>query len=398
MEKNEFHLTKILPSYIFAEIDQLKINARNRGIDIIDYGMGNPDLPPPQHVVDDLTKLSSDPSLYGYSVSGGMERLKQALCDYYLRRFSVELDYKRESLVTIGAKEGLTSLATAISDHSNYLVVPNPSYPIHTFAFIIAKSRTVGIDNPNPEGFFKAFKKHVETSNEKPVAVIVSFPCNPTTQIASLEFYQELVEFCIRHQIYIISDIAYTEIYFGEENKPHSILEVKNARDVAIEFSSVSKSYSMAGCRVGFAAGNVKLINALRKIKSYLDYGSFMPLQLAAISALSPKSDQYHADIRSIYFQRAKFLAAKLKEELDWEVEIPKATMFIWARIPEKFKKLNSFEFCNSLIEKHGVALSPGSSFGSNGEGYVRFSLIHDEEKTIETVRRLKMFFDDYQE
>lgn len=392
---SEFHLTKILPPYIFAEIDQLKISAKKKGLDIIDYGMGNPDMPPPQHVMDELIELSKNPNLYGYSVSGGMERLKKGLCDYYARRFHVELEYDSESLVTIGAKEGLTSLANAISDHKGYIAVPNPSYPIHTFAFIIARSRTISIDNPSPEQFLKNFKKHVETSKEKPMAVVVNFPCNPTTQIVSLDFYEELVDFCLRHQIYIISDLAYCEIYFGAENKPHSILEIPRAKEIAIEFTSMSKSYSMAGCRVGFAAGNRKLIAALKKIKSYLDYGSFMPLQLVSISAMSEKSDKYLDDLRATYFNRAQFLAKALKEELNWEVELPKSTMFIWTKIPAKFN-MNAFEFCHNLIKECGVALSPGSSFGSNGEGHVRFSLIHEKDRTTEAVSRMKKFFDLY--
>jgi alanine-synthesizing transaminase len=379
-----------------VQIDQLKIDAKNRGVDVIDYGMGNPDLAPPKHVIEKMVELSGDPKLYGYSVSGGMERLKKAICNHYVRRHHVELDPKTEALITIGAKEGLTSLATAISDHTNHIVVPNPSYPIHTFAFIIAKSKTVAIDNPTPEKYFENFKKHVETSKQKPTAIIVNYPCNPNTQIATVEFYEELVEYCIRHKIYIISDIAYSEIYFGEENKPPSIMEAKNAKEIAIEFSSVSKSYSMAGCRVGFAVGNPKLIAALKKIKSYLDYGSFIPVQLAAIDAMSEKTDPYLDKIRSIYYQRALFLQKQLKEVLGWEIELPKATMFMWAKIPSKFKELNSFEFCNKLIKDCGVALSPGSSFGSNGEGYVRFSLIHDEEKTIEAVKRMKTVFDKF--
>lgn len=390
---SDFHLTKVLPPYIFAEIDQLKLDARNRGIDIIDYGMGNPDLPPPQHVMDKLVDLSKDKTLYGYSVSGGMERLKKALRDYYLRRFHVELDHKTQTLITIGAKEGLTSLATAISDHKNYILVPNPSYPIHTFAFIIAGSRTVSVDNPNPKQFLENFKNLVATAKEKPAAIIVSFPCNPTTQTVGLDFYEELVDFCLRHQIYIVSDIAYSEIYYGEENKAHSILEVAGAKDIAIEFSSTSKSYCMAGCRVGFAAGNKKLIAALTKIKSYLDYGSFMPLQLAAIDAMSEKSDKYLDEMRDIYLKRAKFLTKILKTELNWEVDLPKATMFLWTKLPKEFQHLSSFEFCDKLIKECGVALSPGSSFGSNGEGYVRFSLIHDEQRTIEAVKRMKEVF-----
>ncbi len=393
---DDFHLTKILPPYIFAKIDQLKTDARNRGIDVIDYGMGNPDLPPPQHVIDELVELTKDPELYGYSVSGGMERLKKAISDYYRHRFHVSLDHNSESLVTIGAKEGLTSLATAISNHENYIIVPNPSYPIHTFAFIIAKSRAISIDSPSPAKFLKNFKNHVENSESKPAAVIVNFPCNPTTQTVSLKFYEELVEFCLRHKIYIISDLAYCEIYFGEENRPHSILEVENAKDIAIEFSSASKSYSMAGCRVGFAAGNKKLIEALRKIKSYLDYGSFMPLQLAAISAMSEKTDKYLEQTRETYYNRAVFLQKELKNKLGWEVSLPKATMFIWAKIPEKFKDINSFDFCDQLIKETGVALSPGSSFGSKGDGFVRFSLIHDDKRTIEAIDRMKIFFDKF--
>lgn len=393
---SEFHLTKILPPYIFAKIDQLKIDAKKSGIDVIDYGMGNPDLPPPQHVIDELAELSKKPNLYGYSVSGGMEQLKKGFCQYYQRRFNVDLDYDKETLVTIGAKEGLTSLANAIADQKNYIAVPNPSYPIHTFAFIIARSRTVSIDNPNPDQFLANFKQHVESAAEKPVAVVVNFPCNPTTQIVGLDFYQELVDFCLKHQIYIISDLAYCEIYFGEENKPHSILEIPRAKEIAIEFTSMSKSYSMAGCRVGFAAGNQKLIAALRKIKSYLDYGSFMPLQMVSVSAMSEKSDQYLTDLRNIYFSRAKFLAKSLKEELGWEVELPKSTMFLWTKIPDKLN-MNSFDFCNNLIKECGVALSPGSSFGSNGEGYVRLSLIHSEERTKEAVQRMKGFFNKYQ-
>ena len=390
----DFHLTTLLPPYIFAQIDQLKLEVRNQGLDIIDYGMGNPDLAPPAHVIEELAALSKSPNLYGYSVSGGMEMLKKALCGYYQRRFGVELDYKSESLVTIGAKEGLTSLASAICDQYNYAAVPNPSYPIHTFAFTIARSSTVSIDNPSPKEFFNNFKKYVEGTQVKPGVVVVNFPCNPTTQNASLDFYQEMVDFCIKQKIYIISDIAYSEIYFGEENRPHSILEIKDAKKIAIEFSSVSKSFSMAGARVGFAAGNKELVGALKKIKSYLDYGSFMPLQMVSASALGPKSDEYLKEIRATYFRRAKFLAGQLKDELNWHVELPKTTMFLWAKIPSQFAHLNSFEFCNNLIRESGVALSPGSSFGSNGEGFVRFSLIHDEDRTAEAVQRIKKFFE----
>lgn len=390
---DQFYLTKKLPPYIFAAIHQLKLDAKARGVEISDFGMGNPDSAPPQHVMDYLSDLSKDPSLFGYSVTGGIDELKQALCSYYSKRFNVDLDYNSQALVTIGAKEGIASLATAISDDENYICVASPSYPIHTFAFIISGAKTHHIPAISSADFLHKFKLHVENSNQKPRAVIVNYPCNPTTEIAGLDFYQELVEFCTKHQIYIISDIAYCELYFEEKDKPHSILEIEGAKDIAIEFSSVSKSFSMAGCRVGFAAGNETLIAALYKIKSYLDYGSFNPLQLAAAKALTNEDDQYLNSLRNLYKSRAKFLVELLEKELGWVVPAPKASMFIWTKIPEKFAHLSSFDFCKKLIEETGVALSPGSSFGENGEGYVRFSLIHNEENMIKAVNKMKEIF-----
>lgn len=388
--QNKFYLTEKLPPYIFAAIYKLKIEAAARGIEIIDFGMGNPDSAPPKHVMDRLAELSQDPKLFGYSVTGGIDDLKKSLRDYYSRRFNVDIDYKSEALVTIGAKEGIASLATAISDDKNYICVASPSYPIHTFAFTISKSNTLHIDAIAADDFLIKFKKHVETAKQKPQAVIVSFPCNPTTEVVGLDFYQELVDFCTKHKIYIISDIAYCELYFDEKNKPHSILEIKGAKDIAIEFSSVSKSYSMAGCRVGFAAGNKDLIGALYKIKSYLDYGSFTPLQMVACDALSEKSDQYLIDLRKKYDNRGRFLVDLLQKELNWTVEKPKASMFLWAKLPKEFSYLSSFDFCKKMIEEVGVAMSPGSSFGSNGEGFVRFSLIHDEANMVKAVAKIK--------
>jgi alanine-synthesizing transaminase len=307
----KFLLTQKLPPYIFASIDQLKQQAVESGFEIIDFGMGNPDSAPPQHVMQELSELSKNPTLYGYSVTGGIEILKKAVCDYYQRRFNVALDYKTQSLVTIGAKEGIASLATAISDDQNYICVPSPSYPIHTFAFIISKSNIVHINALTAQEFLKNFIDYVENSAKKPQAVIISYPCNPTTQIADIGFYEEIVDFCKKHQIYIISDIAYCELYFDEKSKPNSVLEVKGADEIAIEFSSVSKSYSMAGARVGFAVGNKTLISALYKIKSYLDYGSFSPLQMVSASALSEKSDDYLINLRQLYKKRADYFIKK---------------------------------------------------------------------------------------
>jgi alanine-synthesizing transaminase len=391
--QEKFYLTELLPPYVFAAIYDLKKQVAAAGMEIIDFGMGNPDSAPPKHVMEKMVKYSADPKTYGYAPSGGIDDLKKALCGYYKRRFNVDLDYKSESLITIGAKEGITSLATAISDDKNYIIVPNPSYPIHTFAFTISKSRVIHIDALSGQMFLEKFKEYVSKTAHKPAAVIVNYPCNPTTGIVGLDFYQELVDFCKANKIYIISDIAYAEIYFDEKYKPHSILEIEGAKDIAIEFSSVSKSYSMAGCRVGFAVGNKNLIAALSKIKSYLDYGSFAPIQLAAIDALSEKSDSYLEELRKKYHRRALFLSNLLNEELEWNVEIPKASMFLWAKIPEKFSHLTSFEFCKELLLQTGVALSPGTSFGSNGNGYVRISLIHDEENMIKATAKIKEFF-----
>lgn len=391
--KKEFYLTQKLPDYIFSAIYDLKQEAIKNGKEIIDFGMGNPDSKPPQHVMDKLSALSQDGSMFGYSVVGGIDELRKANQDYYQRRFGVDIDYKKNCLVTIGAKEGIASLATAIADEDDYFVIASPYYPIHKFAFEIARTNIKEIPAINGADFLLKFKNLVETSNKPPLAVTVCFPSNPTTQNVGLDFYEDLVAFCKSKGIYIISDLAYCELYFDEKFKPHSILEVEGAIDVAIEFSSVSKSYSMAGCRVGFATGNENLISALYKIKSYLDYGSFSPLQIAAIDALSEKSTNYLSDLRKRYKNRAEFLVKIFRDELDWEIEMPTASMFCFAKLPEKFANISSFEFCKNLIQKTGVVFSPGSSFGVNGEGYVRISLIHSDDNVRKAVSRIKEIF-----
>ncbi len=391
--QKEFYLTEKLPPYIFAAMYKLKTEAAAKGVEIIDFGMGTPDSPPPQFVMDRLAELSRDPKLFGYSVTGGIDVLKKAICEYYSRRFNVELDYKSEAIVTIGAKEGIASLASAISSPENYMIVPSPAYPIHTFAFTLSKSNIIHLPAISGAEFLREFKKYIEAVEEKPLAVIVSYPCNPTTEIVGLDFYEELAAFCIKHKIYIISDLAYCELYFNEADKPHSILEVKGAKDIAIEFSSVSKSYSMAGCRVGFAVGNPTLVGALYKIKSYLDYGSFNPLQMVAVDALSEKSDEYLAGLRQKYKARGEFLVELLDKELGWKIEKPKASMFLWTKLPKQFAHLTSFEFCQKMIAETGVVISPGSSFGANGEGFARFSLIRDEDDMKKAVAALKKVF-----
>jgi alanine-synthesizing transaminase len=388
MKKKDFLCNK-LPNYIFAEIYRLKNQAIESGHKIIDFGMGNPDSSPPNHVIEELSTLCKNPNLYGYSTTGGIDQLKNAIADYYLRRFNVKIDPKTQALITIGSKEGIASLATAISNKGD-ICVPNPSYPIHNFAFVIARSSVIRIEALNSKIFFEKFVNYVENADKKPLAVIVSYPSNPTTETVDIGFYKAIVEFCKKHQIFIISDIAYCEIYFDDANKPHSILEVKGALDIAIEFSSVSKSYSLAGTRVGFAVGNDELIKYLLKIKSYLDYGSFTPLQMVAVSALSPKSDEYLINLRKLYFERIQYFIKKFDQELNWKIEAPKASMFIWAKLPAQFSNISSFDFCKDLILKSGIAISPGSSFGECGEGYVRFSMIRNFQEIDEMVGRLK--------
>ena len=360
--------------------------------DLIDFGMGNPDSSPPKHVIEKLSNLIGDPKLYGYSISGGIKDLRVAICDYYKRVFDVNLDYETESLVTIGSKEGITSLATAISDSDSHICIKSPSYPIHTFAFIISHSNTHQIRSSDANEFLLKFKEHALKNKGKVKAVIVNYPCNPTAETVELSFYEELVDFCKKQQIYIISDIAYAELYFNNSYKPNSVLQVKGAKDIAIEFYSTSKSYSMAGCRVGFAVGSKDLIAALYKIKCYLDYSSFTPLQIAAIEALSYKSDEYLSDLRKLYDERGNYFIEEAKNKLDWHINKPKASMFLWAKLPLRAQNFSSFDFCKELIEKTGVVFCPGSSFGDSGEGYVRISMIHDKEKTDEALKRIEQF------
>ena len=391
MQSNNF-FSEELPSYIFAAINNIKKEAIDNGFDIIDFSMGNPDFSPPSHVIESLVEEVKNPKSYGYGPTGGVDDLKKALCNYYQRRFAVKLDYKTESLITIGAKEGITSLASAIANPKEYIAISDPSYPIHYFGFKIAGSKVERIENNSADDFFDGLKKLIFKKQKPPIAILVNYPNNPTCETVDLKFYQNLVDFCVKQKIYIISDLAYSELYFEDKDKPHSILECDRATEVAIEFSSTSKSYSMAGCRVGFAVGNKDLVASLSKIKAYLDYGSFSPLQKASIAALSKKSDEYLTDIRYRYSSRADFLIKIAKEKLNWEIKKPKGGMYLWAKIPKYFSDMSSFEFCRKLILECGIAFSPGSSFGQNGEGYVRISLIHDQNKMIEAIDRIKKY------
>ncbi len=386
----EFHRIKRLPPYVFAEVNAMKARARAAGEDIIDLGMGNPDLPTPQHIVDKLCEAAQDPKAHRYSASQGIRGLRKAFVGYYQRRFGVTLDMDKEVCVTLGSKEGLANLASAITSPGDLILSPNPAYPIHPFGFIIADGTVRSLPcEPNAE-FLEALERAVRNSTPKPVALILNYPSNPTAMVASLDFYGQVVDFCRFHGIYILSDLAYAEIYFDIEPPP-SILQVPGAMDVAVEFTSMSKTYSMPGWRVGFAAGNRVLMNALVRIKSYLDYGAFTPVQVAAASALNGPQTCV-ADARRIYRDRRDVLIEGL-EQAGWIVPSPQASMFAWAPIPEPFKHLGALEFSKLLLTEAKVAVSPGTGFGENGEGFVRIALVENKHRIRQAVRNVRTFF-----
>jgi alanine-synthesizing transaminase len=390
--KNDFYRITRLPPYVFAEVNKVKAAARKNDIDIIDFGMGNPDSPTPPHIVEKLRETILDPKSHRYSISMGIPGLRKAQAAYYERRFNVGLDPETEICVTIGSKEGLANLANAITRPGDVILVPNPSYPIHAFGFIIAEASVQymvrDFESSTPENdFMTQLKNAVENSTPKPLAVVVNFPCNPTAEVTSLAFYEELVDFCHHHGVIIISDLAYCELYF-DGNPPPSILQVKKAKDIAIEFTTISKTYSMAGWRIGFACGNKDLITSLKKIKSYLDYGAFTPIQVAATAALNGPQECV-AELRGIYKERRDVLVKGLNEA-GWKVESPKASMFIWAPIPPEFRHMGSVEFSKMLITKAEVAVAPGLGFGKHGDGHVRIALIENVHRTRQAIRNIK--------
>ena len=392
--KNNFERIGRLPPYVFAEVNSMKAKERSLGEDIIDFGMGNPDTPTPQHIVDKLCDTIKDPKSHRYSVSRGILGLRRAQSNYYKRRFNVEVDPEKEVIVTLGSKEGLANLASAITANGDRVIVPNPSYPIHPYGFIIAGASVLSIDsNPN-EDFIINLKKILSSPNNKAKALVLNYPNNPTTRIATLDFFKEVIDICIKHDIYVLSDIAYSEIYFDGEIPP-SILEVPRAKKIAVEFSSMSKTYSMPGWRVGFAVGNKNLIQALTKIKSYLDYGAFTPVQVASIAALNGSQDCVR-DIRSIYMKRRDILVEGFRR-VGWEMDSPKATMFVWAKLPDRFLKVGSLEFSKRLLKYGKVAVAPGIGFGENGEGFVRIGLVENEYRIRQAIKNVKLFFDNYE-
>ncbi len=389
---DSFYRIGKLPPYVFAEVTSMKAAARAAGRDIIDLGMGNPDSKPPTHVIKKLQDTIADPKASRYSLSRGIQGLRKAQVGYYKNRFNVELDPESEIVVTIGSKEGLATLANAICGPGDTFVVPDPCYPIHMWGFVIGGAAEVlTVPNHPDERMLSALKKILETAKKKPVAIIVNFPCNPTSDVCDLAFLEQVVDICRHHGVYVISDLAYCEIYF-DGNPPPSILQVKGAKDIAIEFTSVSKTYSMAGWRIGFGAGNKQLVGALTKLKSYLDYGTFLPVQVAATAAINGPQD-YPEKMRRLYKERRDVVVKGLADV--WPMPSPTASMFIWAPLPDKYKKLGSLEFSKLLLDKADVAVAPGIGFGPGGDEYVRIALVENKHRLRQAVRNIKEFLGD---
>lgn len=386
----EFQRIKRLPPYVFAIVNELKAKARARGEDIIDFGMGNPDQPTPKHIVDKLVEAAQRNDTHRYSMSKGIPRLRRAICNYYKDRFDVELDPESEAIVTIGSKEGLAHLALATTGPGDAVLVPNPAYPIHPYGFVISGADIRHVPLVPGRDFFDELEKAIKDSWPKPKFLVLNFPGNPTAQCVELEFFEKVVAIAREHGIWVIHDIAYAEIVF-DGYKPPSIMQVPGAKEVAVEFYSLSKSYNMPGWRVGFMVGNPTLVGALARMKSYLDYGMFTPIQVAAITALEGPQDCV-AEIREMYQSRRDVLCDGLNS-IGWQVEKPKATMFVWAPIPEAYRHLGSLEFSKKLLEEAKVAVSPGVGFGEYGDDHVRFGLIENEHRTRQAIRGIREMF-----
>jgi alanine-synthesizing transaminase len=387
----EFHRIRRLPPYVFEQVNRAKAAARNSGADIIDLGMGNPDLPTPHHVIEKLKDTIGKPRTDRYSASKGIPGLRRAQAAYYARRFGVKLNPDTQVVTTLGSKEGFANVAQAITAPGDVILVPNPSYPIHAFGFLMAGGviRSVPSD-PTPQ-FFEALERAVMHSIPKPIAVVVCYPSNPTAYVADLDFYRDLVAFAKKHNLLLLSDLAYAEVYF-DDNPPPSVLQVPGALDVAVEFTSMSKTYSMPGWRIGFAVGNERVIAALARVKSYLDYGAFTPVQVAATAALNGPDDCIH-EMRETYKRRRDVLVESFGRA-GWEIPAPRASMFAWASLPEPFRSLPSVDFATLLVEKAELAVAPGSGFGEHGEGFVRIALVENEQRIRQAARNLRRFLE----
>jgi alanine-synthesizing transaminase len=387
----EFYRIRRLPPYVFETVNRAKAVARNGGADIIDLGMGNPDLPTPAHVVDKLKETIGKPRTDRYSSSKGIPGLRRAQAAYYARRFGVKLNPETQIVTTLGSKEGFANVAQAITAPGDVIIVPNPTYPIHVFGFLMAGGAIRSVPVATDANFFGALERAVLHSIPKPIAVVVCYPSNPTACVADLDFYRDLVAFAKKHSLLVLSDLAYAEVYF-DNNPPPSLLQVPGAMDVAVEFTSMSKTYSMPGWRIGFAVGNERLIAALSRVKSYLDYGAFTPIQVAATAALNGPDDCIN-EMRAIYRRRREALVDSFGRA-GWPVPPPAASMFAWAPIPEPFRPLGSVEFSTLLVEKAGVAVSPGAGFGEYGEGHVRIALVENEQRIRQAARNIRRFLE----
>jgi alanine-synthesizing transaminase len=386
----EFHRIRRLPPYVFEQVNRAKAAARNAGADIVDLGMGNPDLPTPAHVIEKLKETVGKHHTDRYSTSKGIPGLRRAQAAYYARRFGVTLNPDTQVVATLGSKEGFANVAQAITAPGDVVLVPNPSYPIHAFGFLMAG----GVIRPipsDPAKFFEALEYACKHSIPKPLALIVCYPSNPTAVVVDLDFYRDVVAFAKRHGLIVLSDLAYAEVYF-DDNPPPSILQVPGAIDVAVEFTSMSKTYSMPGWRMGFAVGNERLIAALARVKSYLDYGAFTPIQVAAAAALNGPDDCI-VEMRDIYRRRRDVLVESFGRA-GWHIPAPRASMFAWAPLPEAFRGLDTVEFSTLLIEKAEVAVSPGIGFGEHGEGFVRIALVENEQRIRQAARNLRRFLE----
>jgi len=387
----DFHRIKRLPPYVFEQVNRIKAAARANGADIIDLGMGNPDLPAPRHVIEKLVETAGKPRTDRYSASKGIGGLRRAQAGYYERRFGVKLNPETQVVATLGSKEGFANMAQAITGPGDVVLVPNPSYPIHAFGFLMAGGVIRSVPAEPTPAFFPALERAVVHSIPKPIAVVVCYPSNPTAYVASLDFYRDLVAFAKKHELIVLSDLAYAEVYFDGEPPP-SVLQVPGAMDVTVEFTSMSKTYSMAGWRMGFAVGNERLLAALARVKSYLDYGAYTPVQVAATAALNGPDDCI-VEMRDIYRRRRDALVDSFGRA-GWQIPAPTASMFAWVPIPEPFRGLGSLEFSKLLVEKADVAVAPGIGFGEHGDEYVRIAIVENEQRIRQAARNIRRFLE----
>ena len=386
---DDFYRIRRLPPYVIAEVNAMRAAARARGDDIIDLGMGNPDLPPPAHVIEKLAEVAAKPDAHGYSASKGIPGLRKAQAGYYARRFGVDVDPESEVVVTLGSKEGLANLAQAITAPGDVVLAPNPSYPIHTFGFIIAGATIRSVPTTPDERYFEALERAMKFTVPKPSVLVMGYPSNPTAETVDLAFYERVVAFAKKHQIWVLSDLAYSEIYFDGQPTP-SILQVPGAKDVAIEFTSMSKTYSMAGWRIGFAVGTKTLIAALTRVKSDLDYGAFTPIQAAAVAAINGPQDVVERN-RQLYHSRRDVLVESFGRA-GWDIPPSRASMFCWAPLPPALAHLGSLEFSKQLLTHAGVAVAPGVGYGEDGEGFVRIAMVENEHRIRQAARNVKKY------